>query len=50
MIYLCNHFGIDLLDAVQKKLKKNEMKYPVEKSKGSSKKYNELSGKTHIDH
>ena len=42
MTYLCNHFEINLLEAVQNKLQKNEMKYPVQKSKGSSKKYNEL--------
>jgi NTP pyrophosphatase (non-canonical NTP hydrolase) len=42
MIYLCNHFGINLLEIVNKKLQTNRMKYPVEKAKGSSKKYNEL--------
>ena len=42
MIYLCNHFGIDLLEAVQNKLKANKLKYPVEKSRGTSKKYNKL--------
>ena len=41
-----NHFGIDLLDAVQNKLQTNEMKYPVEKSRGSSKKYTDLSSKS----
>jgi len=46
MIYLGNHFEINLLEAVQKKLQKNKTKYPVEKSKGSSKKYTELSNKT----
>ena len=50
MVYLCNHFEINILEAVQTKLHLNKTKYPVEKSKGSSKKYNELSGKTHIDH
>ena len=42
MTYLCNYFGINILEAVQNKLQLNEMKYPVEKSKGSNKKYNEL--------
>jgi dCTP diphosphatase len=42
MTYLCNHFEINLLEAIQTKLQKNEMKYPVEKSKGSNKKYDEL--------
>ena len=46
MIYLCNHFGINLLEAVKNKLQTNRLKYPVEKSRGSSKKYNELSGNT----
>ena len=44
MIYLCNHFGINLLEAVKNKLQTNRLKYPVEKSRGSSKKYDELSG------
>ncbi len=34
--------GIDLEEAVLAKIKKNEEKYPVEKSRGISKKYNEL--------
>jgi dCTP diphosphatase len=42
MTYLCNHFGINLLEAIKNKLKKNEVKYPVEKSKGSSKKYDQF--------
>ena len=33
---------IDVLDAVEKKLKKNEAKYPVEKAKGKHTKYNKL--------
>jgi len=34
--------NIDLSTALRSKLTKNELKYPVEKSKGSNKKYNEL--------
>ena len=34
--------NIDLEQAVLNKLKKNAEKYPIEKSKGNSKKYNEL--------
>ncbi|HRI36821.1 MAG TPA: nucleotide pyrophosphohydrolase [bacterium] len=34
--------GIDLERAFLEKLEKNEMKYPVEKAKGSSQKYTEL--------
>jgi len=33
---------IDVLDALDKKIKKNEEKYPVEKAKGSHKKYTDL--------
>jgi NTP pyrophosphatase (non-canonical NTP hydrolase) len=42
LAYLCNDFNIDLESAVQKKLDRNNKKYPVTKSKGSNKKYNEL--------
>jgi dCTP diphosphatase len=42
MTYLSDHFGINLLEAIKNKLKKNEVKYPVEKSKGSSKKYDQF--------
>lgn len=33
--------GFDLSEELNKKLEKNNIKYPVEKSKGSNKKYNE---------
>jgi dCTP diphosphatase len=39
---LADNLGIDLLDAMDKKLKKNAAKYPVAKAKGSHKKYNQL--------
>ncbi|MCP4648464.1 MAG: nucleotide pyrophosphohydrolase [PVC group bacterium] len=39
---LADNLGIDLIDAMEKKLKKNEAKYPIEKSRGSNKKYNQL--------
>jgi NTP pyrophosphatase (non-canonical NTP hydrolase) len=42
LTYLCQEFKIDLFDATLKKIEKNAVKYPIEKSKGSSKKYNEL--------
>lgn len=42
LTYLSNEFDIDLLEAVRKKIELNEHKYPVEKSKGSNKKYTEL--------
>lgn len=40
---LAERLDIDLLDTVQKKIAINEQKYPVEKVKGSSKKYTEYS-------
>lgn len=33
---------IDLSKALENKIEKNELKYPVEKAKGSNKKYNEF--------
>lgn len=36
---MCDAFGFDPSDVVLSKLKINEKKYPVEKAKGSSKKY-----------
>ena len=34
LIYLSNDLGINLLEAVQRKLEKNKLKYPTEKYKG----------------
>lgn len=45
MIYLllfCHEAGIDLIEAVERKIEENERRYPVEKAKGSAKKYTEL--------
>jgi len=45
MIYLiriADKLDIDLIDAVNRKIKLNAIKYPVEKSKGIAKKYNKL--------
>jgi len=39
--YLCHDLGIDLNAAVLTKLSKNEAKYPIEKSYGNAKKYDE---------
>lgn len=42
-VLLMGHdFKIDVLDALEKKIRKNEAKYPVEKSKGVHTKYTEL--------
>lgn len=42
VIMLANNYNIDLVTALDKKMDKNEEKYPVEKAKGSSAKYSEL--------
>lgn len=42
LTYLCHEFQIDLLQDVEKKIAVNEAKYPVEKAKGSAKKYSVL--------
>lgn len=35
-------YGLDVKEIIFEKLKANELKYPIDKSKGSSKKYDEL--------
>lgn len=42
LIYISKHYNIDITEAIAHKLEKNAAKYPVEKSKNSNKKYNEL--------
>jgi NTP pyrophosphatase (non-canonical NTP hydrolase) len=42
LIYICKHFNIDLLKAISEKIDINALKYPVEKSRNSNKKYTEL--------
>jgi len=42
VILLSNHYNIDLLQVLSKKMDKNELKYPVEKAKGVATKYTEL--------
>ena len=42
LVRLADQLGIDPLQAAEEKIKKNELKYPVNKSKGSAKKYTEL--------
>ena len=39
---LANKHGLSVKELVLEKLKTNAVKYPVEKAKGSAKKYNEL--------
>ena len=42
IFYLCNDLGIDFSEAIENKISENQKKYPVNKSKGNSLKYNEL--------
>ena len=42
VLVLAHDQGIDLADAVKRKLEKNAIKYPVEKARGVAKKYTEL--------
>jgi NTP pyrophosphatase (non-canonical NTP hydrolase) len=42
LIHLADKLDIDLIDAANRKLVKNEEKYPADKSRGNSKKYSEL--------
>jgi NTP pyrophosphatase (non-canonical NTP hydrolase) len=42
VIMLSNHYKIDLISALNTKMDKNELSYPVEKAKGNSSKYTEL--------
>lgn len=42
LIMLADKYDIDLIEAAKDKIKINEEKYPVEKSKGNAKKYTEL--------
>ena len=42
LLSLSNVLGLDMSEAVTEKLEQNTRKYPVRKSKGSNKKYDEL--------
>lgn len=42
VLLMSNDLGIDIVESFNSKMLKNEEKYPVSKSKGTSKKYNEL--------
>jgi NTP pyrophosphatase (non-canonical NTP hydrolase) len=41
-LLMANDLGIDLGEALKAKIEKNNAKYPVDKAKGSDKKYTEL--------
>lgn len=42
VLLMSNDLKIDIADALEKKIKKNEKKYPIQKSKGTHLKYNKL--------
>lgn len=42
LMLMSHYFDIDLAEAFYAKMEKNEAKYPVEKAKGTHKKYSEL--------
>lgn len=42
LVQLADKLNVDLLEAAHAKISENAMKYPVEKAKGSSKKYTDL--------
>ena len=42
LAYLCNDLNVSLIDAVRRKIVINKAKYPVDKAKGVSTKYNRL--------
>jgi len=41
-LLLSHHYQLDIIKIIEDKIAKNAIKYPVEKSKGKSDKYNEL--------
>lgn len=42
LLRLAQRYDIDLADSINKKMEKNNMRYPLDKWKGSNKKYNEV--------
>ena len=42
LIRIADQLKVDLLEAVDKKIQVNALKYPVDKARGSTKKYNEF--------
>jgi NTP pyrophosphatase (non-canonical NTP hydrolase) len=41
-LLLAHHYGLDIREIVEEKIRKNAEKYPVDKSKGTAAKYDEL--------
>jgi len=42
LIRLCQRLDLNFIEILNQKMNENELKYPVDKSKGSSKKYTDL--------
>jgi NTP pyrophosphatase (non-canonical NTP hydrolase) len=42
LVRMAQMYDLDLTEALERKMDKNDKKYPVDKAKGSSKKYNEF--------
>jgi dCTP diphosphatase len=42
LLELADNLGLDLAEAIRAKLARNEQRYPVDKARGSNRKYNEL--------
>ena len=42
LLLFCQLLGVDIIDAAHRKIDKNAIKYPVEKSRGVSTKYDKL--------
>jgi NTP pyrophosphatase (non-canonical NTP hydrolase) len=42
VLLMSHDLNIDIADALERKIDKNEQKYPVEKAKGTAKKYSDL--------
>ena len=42
VLLMSHDLDIDIADALERKIDKNEQKYPVDKAKGTAKKYSEL--------
>lgn len=43
ILLMAHYYDIDLKDSFDKKMQQNEAKYPIDKAKGSHKKYTELA-------
>lgn len=42
VLLMCNDLNINIKEVLEKKIKKNEKKYPIKKAKGKHTKYNKL--------